>query len=578
MKRVQDLLSRLTGQRQQQQKNNNNKQDQVSTQTRKMPDDKGKKDPLQIPSEKRKWVKEIKDILLASDDSSNGSTSGPSTSPEVNPDDNTCPICREEMEVRAYAHRCFHSFCKGCLEESVKVKQECPICRQGIDRIIYNIKSLDDYEEIKVRPTISHSYLPHPQGGWAFLDEVGLEWTPPPFVSHFNHFSGYQLPPPSATITSATATAPLAPFAPFSSGRYIATSIGSSSATATGSLSAQTAIGSLSAQTATGSLSAQTATGVSSNPWATLHYYGHSPATITIRPKFSGVQTAIRSASFTPAPRAGFHIRSGLGGFGNRAPAPGGAHSNLSWGTPDAPSGIIGYFSQGGSIVARKRIYMKNLWAKFDHSKDAMRAATSSHFRDNQPDLMRFLTFVHRDCRVICLDNSVEARDMFLAIRAKIKQCDILSPEFRNIIEPYTGGNTDHFLHETYCFAVSQHNTSAAYDSAAQYVKMEETQVQTTKQLLQPVPNNLIPTPPSPMSPPDIVILDDSDQDDSGVLEVDDPPTDNFNNSETVIGINNVPSSSGIKRKNPEDVEKKEAITEKKKSATCIDLCDSDDN
>src|SRR2546426_10285874 len=65
----------------------------------------------------------------------------------------------------------------------------------------------------------------------------------------------------------------------------------------------------------------------------------------------------------------------------------------------------------------------------------------------------------------------------------------------RSIIEPYT----DHFFHEIYCFAVSQHNTLNAYDSATLYVRMEETQVQTSRHL-QPIPNNRIPAPPPPHS------------------------------------------------------------------------------
>jgi hypothetical protein len=135
--------------------------------------------------------------------------------------------------------------------------------------------------------------------------------------------------------------------------------------------------------------------------------------------------------------------------------------------------------------------------------------------------------------------------EMFSVILAKIKQHDILSPEFRSIIEPCTGGNifsypegqcTDNFLHKIYCFAVL-HNTLDAYDSATLYVRMEETQVQTTRHLLQPIPNNPILAPPPPMSPPDIVVLDHD-----GLLEADDPEADHFNNSQTV---DSVPSASG---------------------------------
>ncbi|RWS24450.1 E3 ubiquitin-protein ligase Topors-like isoform X2, partial [Leptotrombidium deliense] len=68
------------------------------------------------------------------------------SSPEIN-----CPICLERIEDRAFANKCFHSFCKTCLVEWSKVKAECPVCRQRFEKIIYNVKAMDDYQEETVQ-------------------------------------------------------------------------------------------------------------------------------------------------------------------------------------------------------------------------------------------------------------------------------------------------------------------------------------------------------------------------------------------------------------------------------------------
>lgn len=50
----------------------------------------------------------------------------------------TCPICLEELKDLVKT-KCGHAFCKNCLKESKKHKQECPVCRCYFDtgRVVF---------------------------------------------------------------------------------------------------------------------------------------------------------------------------------------------------------------------------------------------------------------------------------------------------------------------------------------------------------------------------------------------------------------------------------------------------------
>ncbi|RWS01663.1 E3 ubiquitin-protein ligase Topors-like protein [Dinothrombium tinctorium] len=72
--------------------------------------------------------------------------------------DANCPICLERIEDKSFANRCFHSFCKTCLVEWSKVKAECPVCRQTFDKILYNVKAMDDYQEQVVESRYDSSF------------------------------------------------------------------------------------------------------------------------------------------------------------------------------------------------------------------------------------------------------------------------------------------------------------------------------------------------------------------------------------------------------------------------------------
>ena len=58
-----------------------------------------------------------------------------------------CAICLDEISLKVIIRPCFHQFCHLCLFEWFKAKTFCPVCRQEIGRILYNLNSELEYEE-----------------------------------------------------------------------------------------------------------------------------------------------------------------------------------------------------------------------------------------------------------------------------------------------------------------------------------------------------------------------------------------------------------------------------------------------
>ncbi|RWS02327.1 hypothetical protein B4U79_16628 [Dinothrombium tinctorium] len=52
-------------------------------------------------------------------------------------DGNDCPICLQPMSctTKVSIIGCQHLFCRECIREWIKVKQECPVCRSLFDKI-----------------------------------------------------------------------------------------------------------------------------------------------------------------------------------------------------------------------------------------------------------------------------------------------------------------------------------------------------------------------------------------------------------------------------------------------------------
>ena len=55
----------------------------------------------------------------------------------------TCVIC-QELFVQAHTLSCAHSFCKNCIEEWMKSKRECPVCRKTLSTVPFRSLVLDN--------------------------------------------------------------------------------------------------------------------------------------------------------------------------------------------------------------------------------------------------------------------------------------------------------------------------------------------------------------------------------------------------------------------------------------------------
>jgi hypothetical protein len=62
----------------------------------------------------------------------------------------TCSICIQEYSNRTFLRPCYHSFCFTCIRHWINIASSvCPICRQQINSLIYNIdeeeNTFDEY-------------------------------------------------------------------------------------------------------------------------------------------------------------------------------------------------------------------------------------------------------------------------------------------------------------------------------------------------------------------------------------------------------------------------------------------------
>lgn len=55
------------------------------------------------------------------------------------PPEPTCSICMQSYTRRTFLQPCFHSYCFLCIRQWINIVPQCPLCKQGIDSLIYNI-------------------------------------------------------------------------------------------------------------------------------------------------------------------------------------------------------------------------------------------------------------------------------------------------------------------------------------------------------------------------------------------------------------------------------------------------------
>ncbi|KAJ6216768.1 hypothetical protein RDWZM_007925 [Blomia tropicalis] len=62
----------------------------------------------------------------------------------------SCPICLESIESASFTNQCRHVFCYECIKEWTSLHDQCPLCRQPIQFVCYNIRSEDDFDRFDI--------------------------------------------------------------------------------------------------------------------------------------------------------------------------------------------------------------------------------------------------------------------------------------------------------------------------------------------------------------------------------------------------------------------------------------------
>lgn len=69
-----------------------------------------------------------------------------------------CVICLEETQVKSLVTPCFHQFCQFCLFQWINVRRFCPVCRQNINKVVYNIVSNITYDDFSIHTHNNYTY------------------------------------------------------------------------------------------------------------------------------------------------------------------------------------------------------------------------------------------------------------------------------------------------------------------------------------------------------------------------------------------------------------------------------------
>ncbi|XP_054162014.1 E3 ubiquitin-protein ligase Topors-like [Oppia nitens] len=422
------------------------------------------KTPLN-PLNSKKWYS----LTQSSSSTSTGGRS-PSLSPEPN-----CAICLGKIENKSFADKCFHSFCRLCLFEWAKVKAECPVCRQSFDRIIYNIRAMDDYDEHVIqtshRPRVGPHFHP-PFGYHAFFNFEGSQrfrypTTMTPFRRHMIDLQLNELNP------SVTRYHNFSNFLQILDNRRIREQ--------------------------------RLRNDDSSNAINNNN---------TIRNSATRTHSPSNSRN---SPLIGFNERFRLRGedpmISGRYPA------SRGW-TPSFypnPLELDIFPPPVGTSAHRRYVYDSDLWVltNGDGNTSRTREVSARFFSSNPACTHRLIPWLNRELNAI-LQNPNETETLIPRIMNALLMYDITSVGFKKIIATFLLNKTNHFIHEFYNFARSPHDMEQ-YTRLSIYVPRHRADIVDSEALPVPLGYHLDPdiaSPPNRRShrsqTPDSISSDDS--------------------------------------------------------------------
>ncbi|XP_032544947.1 putative E3 ubiquitin-protein ligase RING1a [Chiroxiphia lanceolata] len=74
----------------------------------------------------------------------------PQAGPLEAAEDSQCPICLGHMKNPAYVTYCMHKFCSQCIWQWAMGNDNCPVCRQPMEKLLHSVRGDRDYEECEI--------------------------------------------------------------------------------------------------------------------------------------------------------------------------------------------------------------------------------------------------------------------------------------------------------------------------------------------------------------------------------------------------------------------------------------------
>ncbi|XP_039757117.1 E3 ubiquitin-protein ligase Topors [Pararge aegeria] len=117
----------------------------------------------------------------------------------------------------------------------------------------------------------------------------------------------------------------------------------------------------------------------------------------------------------------------------------------------------------------RRTVYRYNLWARpLPDFTRRFRDCSPDFYRHNTSQMHRLVPWLNRELHYLLNENVGHIAYVVARILELLPQFSINSTEFREALRRYFGDNTDHFLHELYCFASTPYDMNG-YDRNVQY-------------------------------------------------------------------------------------------------------------
>ncbi|KAG7210398.1 hypothetical protein KM043_011930 [Ampulex compressa] len=118
----------------------------------------------------------------------------------------------------------------------------------------------------------------------------------------------------------------------------------------------------------------------------------------------------------------------------------------------------------------RRTVYRHGIWAtSLPDIFGRFRECSADYYRREPRELNRLVPWLNRELQVLLNSNVPHIAYVMRVILDALSQYDIRSPEFRDLVRPYFGVHTDHFVHELLNYARTNFDL-VGYDQSVTYL------------------------------------------------------------------------------------------------------------